>query len=410
MADENRKYQPPETDGPTRRAFLAASAGLGAAAMFGGWPLWAEDLATLPAPGQPAGKLLGVVPFTKTEGLTFGELTGQGMEGRRLYDLSTLSNKTLVTATDRFFVRTRAPEGLPPQKDWKMRVRLYDGGPSLVGLDWLAQRERDLGVHLLEGTSNRRSNGFGAISAARWGGVPVTDMLEGYEERPDLYGLLISGYDRHPRMVAGQQAGASWIFSFDQLRKTGAFLATQMNGQPLSKDQGAPVRLVVPGWFGCCSIKWVQDIVAVGLDVTSTPHMREYASRVNARGKPRLARFYPPAEVEFSGVPVRVERWRVQGEIVHRIVGIVWGGPKPVEELAIRVISEDFKGSTTMVPQPITDYTAPANTKSWALWSHTLKLPKPGTYRINLTIPDRSVRARRILRGIFLRRFIAEAS
>ncbi len=399
-----------EKDGPTRRDLLAAGAGLGALALFSGWPALAQEMEALPAPGQPAGEFLGVVPFTKTEGLVFGQKSGKGLEGRRFFDLSSLSQERLITPADRFFIRTRAPQGLPPEEEWKLRVRLYGEGPSLIGLDWLHERQRDLGVHLIEGTSNRLANGFGAISAARWTGVPVTELLAGYEADPYPYGLLISGYDRHPRMVPGEQAGASWIFSFEQLEETGAFLATRMNGRPLTADQGAPVRLVVPGWFGCSCIKWVQDIVAVDSEAGVTSQMRQYARPLLVAGKPRYASLFPPAKIDLSAVAVRVERWRVEGEIVHRIVGIVWGGEQPVDRLSVRVISEDFRGSTSMVPQPITDYSAPANTRSWALWSHTVKLNQPGRYRIAFVVPDRTVAAKRLVRGKFSRRFVAETS
>ena len=56
-------------------------------------------------------------------------------------------------------------------------------------------------------------------------------------------------------------AGASWIFTRDQL--DGALLAIRMNGAPLTRDHGAPVRLIVPGWYGCCCIKWVDRIELV---------------------------------------------------------------------------------------------------------------------------------------------------
>src|SRR5437870_11826677 len=38
------------------------------------------------------------------------------------------------------------------------------------------------------------------------------------------------------------------------------FLAWALNGQPLTKDQGAPLRLLVPGWYGVCNVKWLSQI------------------------------------------------------------------------------------------------------------------------------------------------------
>src|SRR5438034_9585635 len=82
--------------------------------------------------------------------------------------------------------------------------------------------------------------------------------------------------------------GASWAFSPEQLEKAGAFLATELNGQPLPKDHGAPVRLVVPGWYGCTSIKWVNEITLVREEVEATSQMLEYAARTLQKVDQRL--------------------------------------------------------------------------------------------------------------------------
>jgi hypothetical protein len=395
--------------GMTRRQLLAGAAGLGAGALIVGWPAMAEAIEALPAPGQPSGEFLGTVPFLNTGNVQFGEASGAGLEGRRFLDPSTLSESTLVTPSDRFFLHTRKPDALPPADQWQVRVRLYGTGPERVPMEWFTAHERDMGVHLIEGASNGPGVEWGLISAARWTGVPVTELFAGFSEE-GLHGLLISGHDRHLQPVADAQAGASWIFSFDQLRETGAFLATKINGQPLSEDQGAPLRLVVPGWFGCAHIKWVQDVVAQDLQAPSTPQMLEYARRTFQKGKPRLAAHYHAAKTGLSLLPVRVERWRVDGEIVHRIVGIVWGGTAPVDQLSLRVVAEDEPRKAVLTPQPITHFTWPASTSTWALWSHTVRLPAVGVHRIAPVRPDRQTYAPRIDGRTLLRRFVVAPS
>src|SRR2546422_4035447 len=49
---------------------------------------------------------------------------------------------------------------------------------------------------------------------------------------------------RSPMKSATSIPGADWVFTVEQLRASKAFLATEMNGQPLSRDHGAPVRLI----------------------------------------------------------------------------------------------------------------------------------------------------------------------
>ena len=99
-----------------------------------------------------------------------------------------------------------------------------------------------------------------------------------------------------------------------------------MNGEPLPLDHGAPVRLVVPGWYGCSWIKWVDELRLATPDAAATTQMREFAGRTHQDGVPELARDYEAPAIDLAATPIRVERRRVDGGIEYRIVGIAWGG------------------------------------------------------------------------------------
>ena len=109
-----------------------------------------------------------------------------------------------------------------------------------------------------------------------------------------------------------------------------------MNGQSLNKDHGAPVRLIVPGWYGCTSIKWVNAITLVDENFLATSQMQEFAGRTHQQGVPKLARDYRPATIDQAAMPIRIEKWFVDGRIKYRVVGILWGGSRPVKALEIR--------------------------------------------------------------------------
>src|SRR5437867_560877 len=72
--------------------------------------------------------------------------------------------------------------------------------------------------------------------------------------------IAVSGVDDLTQRSQTSVPGASWIFSRDDIERAAAFLATRMNGAPLPRDHGSPIRLVVPGWYGCACIKWVTQI------------------------------------------------------------------------------------------------------------------------------------------------------
>src|SRR6266566_2842961 len=123
-------------------------------------------------------------------------------------------------------------------------------------------------------------------------------------------------------------------------KRRGLF-STELNGQPLPKDHGAPVRLVVPGWYGCTSIKWVNEITLVEQEVEATSQMREYAARTLQKGVPQLAKDFQPAAIDQAAMPIRIEKWTIADKIQYRVVGIAWGGSQPINVLQIRFNPEE---------------------------------------------------------------------
>ena len=85
-----------------------------------------------------------------------------------------------------------------------------------------------------------------------------------------------------------------------------------MNGEPVPADHGKPVRLAVPGWYGCSWIKWVNEIRLVGPDEPATSQMVEFAARTHQSAPHKLRRDYTPADIQTAATPVRVEKRRAR--------------------------------------------------------------------------------------------------
>lgn len=359
------------------------------------------DVDTAPSPAGPVcdrfagGEILGVVPFTN-EGGPLDTPFGEGLDGRLYTDLSRLAPERLVTPNDTHYVRTRASDLLDTRGAWTIAVRGRVRATSAVGLDALAPLVvRDLGPFVLECSGNARGASFGLMSAARWSGAPMKDVLATLDVLPDATRVLVSGFDTYPRPPRGNSTpGASWVFRFDDLAD--AFLATAMNGAPLPVDHGFPVRLFVPGWYGCTCIKWVDEIVLVGDDEPATPQMKEFASRTHQSGVPDLARDYRPATIDQAAMPVRIEKWRVGGRIVHRVVGIMWGGSRPTDALTIR-----FAPSEPFVP--VDRCYAQTTNRTWTLFTHAWTPAQPGSYAIACAIDDPSIPTKRLDAGYYVR-------
>jgi DMSO/TMAO reductase YedYZ molybdopterin-dependent catalytic subunit len=252
-----------------------------------------------------------------------------------------------------------------------------------------------LGLHLMECAGNVPQAHFGLISVASWAGVPVAELLDYTVARPQGSRVLIAGFDQYATRSRTSVPGASWIFSLKELKAAQAFLATEMNGQPLTKDHGAPIRLVVPGWYGCTCIKWVERITFVDGSAEPTSQMQEYAGRTHQRGLPARARDFQPAMIDPAAMPVRIEKWLVEGKIKYRVVGIAWGGTVPVKSLEIRFNPEEDYVQVDRFEQSKND--------PWTLWTHAWSPKEPGKYSIRLAVKDAGVRTRRLDTGYYVR-------
>jgi DMSO/TMAO reductase YedYZ molybdopterin-dependent catalytic subunit len=232
------------------------------------------------------------------------------------------------------------------------------------------------------------------MSVADWEGVPLAAVLDRVRPSSGASRVLVSGVDDDSRAWRTSAAGASWIFTREQLQH--AILAVRMNGAPLPRDHGFPIRLIVPGWYGCACIKWVDRIELVPDDAPATSQMREFAARTHqpfdpsrASGYSLRARDFIPAVIDTAAMPVRVEKWIANGRPEYRITGIIWGGATPTNALSIRFRSGQPWTRVDTCPLP-------ASTLTWSLWSHTWRPAEPGRYQIVLRVDDPTIRTRRL--------------
>jgi DMSO/TMAO reductase YedYZ molybdopterin-dependent catalytic subunit len=342
-----------------------------------------------------SGEQLGSVEFLEQLSVPMETGFGEGLDGRLYTDLSKLGPPTVITPTESFYVRTRASELLPGRERWTVRLNGLLTRSFELPIDGLEKSAKPMGMHLMECAGNARTVHFGLISAAEWTGVQLSDLVESAQPKSHATCVRVSGFDTYPSKSLSSQAGASWVFTREELRVTRAFLAIEMNGQSLTRDHGAPVRLVVPGWYGCACIKWVNEITLVDKSVESTSQMQEFAERTHQPGVPKMVRDYKPATIEQAAMPTRIEKWLVGERILYRLKGIAWGGAHPVSALEIRFNpDEDYV--------PVESFSHQSN-DPWSFWTHTWTPKRTGTYLIRLRAKDPQVLARRMNAGYYLR-------
>ena len=192
------------------------------------------------------------------------------VRNRRPKDLETPVEafQTFLTPNDRFFVRSHHPEPKLSEQDWVLQVQL-PGKKELV-LDYrsLKSYEASSVTAVLQCAGNSRGLyrprvpgvqwGRGAVGNAVWTGARLADVLRkaGVDESAPEH-VVIHGSDK-PLMktvpIFARELPLSKCLHPDTL------LAYEMNGEPLPRLHGGPVRLVVPGWVGDDWIKWVSVI------------------------------------------------------------------------------------------------------------------------------------------------------
>ena len=383
---------------PSRRQMLGTLAAAGASTLIDPGAVLTRLAASQPcaAAGDP-GTLLGTLPLFRSvaQEQPFGvKIGGRGLDARLVTDLSILEPDRVITSNSLAFIRTEIPPAAASRKPWTITTSGIIAAQRTLSLDDLTRLARNMGPHLFECSGNNNPANFGLMSVCEWDGVLLSDVIR--RAGPTATAALVGGMDHDGQRSADSIGGASWVFPLASLDRLGAFLAVRMNGEALPPDHGAPVRLVVPGWYACTWIKWVNEIRLTATDEPATTQMKEFAGRTHQTGRPDFARDYTPADIQTAAAPVRVEKRRDQNGIYYRIVGIIWGGEKPVDRLAIR-----FRRDGAWTAFPVCP--APATTKTWSLWEHRWTPAAAGVYDISLAVPDRSIPQRRLDIGYYMR-------
>jgi DMSO/TMAO reductase YedYZ molybdopterin-dependent catalytic subunit len=101
----------------------------------------------------------------------------------------------------------------------------------------------------------------GAVSTAEWTGVPVARLLDEAGLKPGTVECVFTGADHGTEK--GDEHDYARSLTAAELRRPEIMIAYEMNGRPLEPQHGHPLRLIVPGWYGMTSVKWLKRIEAV---------------------------------------------------------------------------------------------------------------------------------------------------
>jgi len=277
-----------------------------------------------------------------------------------------------VTPNERFYIRCHFLIPKINERDWRLRVGGKVARPFEVTMDDLRQMPTQTITATLECAGNSRvflvpkvkgvQWELGAVGNAEWTGVRLRELLQRAEMANNAREIILEGADNGTIAEPPRPPGKINFARSLPVEKAmdDVLLAFAMNGEPLQPQHGFPLRLLVPGWYGMTSVKWLSSIEAIaepfqGYQQTPAYH---YQRDADDPGQP-VTRIRVRALMVPPGIPDFFSRRRFLDAGPIQVGGRAWSGAGPVARVEVAV---DGHWSDAKLGPPLGDF-------AWRSWS-----------------------------------------
>lgn len=198
-----------------------------------------------------------------------------------------------------------------------------------------------------------------AVGTMTWTGTPLAPLLREAGLESDAVDVVFTGADHG--VEKGTEQDFQRSLSVEDALDDEVLLVWGCNGVDLPPQHGYPLRLIVPGWYGMASVKWLRGIEVVSEHFDGY-QMRAYSlrQRPDETGE-RLTRIAPRALVRPPGFPDYMSRRRIVRPGDHLLTGRAWSGWAPVTTVEVSV-----DGGLTWTPAELGPQPDP---RAWVSWS-----------------------------------------
>ena len=173
-----------------------------------------------------------------------------------------------VVSDDEFFAVSHYGVPTVDAATYKLRITGLVERPLELSLADLKKRPRVEHAVGFECSGNSNARGNPLVGNARWAGAALAPILKEAGLKANAREVVFFSADKGPEDVTHGRGNIKTEQHFARGMETDAALRPdvlvvyEMNGQPLPLKNGAPVRLIAPGWYGVANVKWLDHIHA----------------------------------------------------------------------------------------------------------------------------------------------------
>ncbi|MEO8372866.1 MAG: molybdopterin-dependent oxidoreductase [Candidatus Solibacter sp.] len=304
---------------------------------------------------------------------------------RRTFDIRTLDGFTVPA--DKFFVLQHFNQPQIDPGTYRLKLSGMVSKPVELSLAELRKmRSTDL-VAGYECSGNSPRSFQSLSSCGRFTGIPLRDVLKHAGVGTKAREVVFLGTDRGDTDVVfrlqtfklNQQFGRS--ITLENALKPEPLLAWALNGEPLTLPQGAPLRLIMPGWYGVANVKWLSEIHLQEDRYLGNYQARWYRSLAGVGGTGEDAdpgTQWMETEITRLHLKSAIARVRKTGT-THRVVGFVLNDGTPLKSVEVKIDEGPWQKATL----------DPANTRySWKLFTYNWDGATPGAHTLVSRVTD----------------------
>ena len=293
---------------------------------------------------------------------------------RRLLDLRTINGP--FTPPDKFATTQHYGHPTSDPAAFRLRISGLVDRPKQLSLDDLKKIGSTDLVAGFECSGNRGPLN-GLCGNGRWTGVSLKSVLDSAGVKPSAREFVFFGADHGEEEVEWRTQKFKIDVPFgrslnrEKALSPDPFIAWALNGQPLTKHQGAPLRLLVPGWYGVCNVKWLSQI-----HIQEDAYTGKYQSRWyrTIRGEMIDGEMkYMETAVTHMNLKSFIARVTKNGD-QYRVLGVILNDGTPIKSVDVKVDEGPWQAAT-LDPSTKDKY-------GWKLFTYQWKGATPGAHTL----------------------------